>query len=79
MTKKFHYLRLASDLNPWIDFMVAYPAGASKKCVSRFAKKAFYDWFEDDSQDTVADYVSSKLTEKGTFHIIFFPFEDLKE
>lgn len=79
MTKKFHYLRLMSELNPWIDFMIAYPAGANKKRLFRYAKKAFYDWFGNDSQDTIADYVSNKLTEKGIFHIVFFPFPHLEE
>lgn len=63
---------LRSELNPWIDICVVpdpYTDFDKIRCV---AEKAYDDWFDDDTDEPIGDYIKRKLDEAACLYEIYY-------
>lgn len=67
-----------SDMNTWIDFciLVSEPDFEMAKAI---IEKAYSDWWDDDTCETLADYVGICLKECGIEYEIYFKEDDEEE
>ena len=64
---------LQSELNSWINICITVGAYENLEEIQDVATKAFDDWFEDEETDeTIGEYLKRKLSEKGHEPEIFF-------
>lgn len=68
-----------SDLNPQIDFCVLTEDDEYSEVTKKIIETAFDDWFSNESDDTIADYISRTLLEAGITHEIYFKDEEYIE
>lgn len=69
-------INVYSDLNEWIDFCITIGAYEDFTKVEEIVQKTYDDWFESESDETIADYISQCLTENDIEHEIFFKSEE---
>lgn len=66
------YLRIQSELNPWIDFAVILLNEQQFDEAKQIIQVAFDNWFASDSDEAVADYICRALYEVGIEHETYF-------
>lgn len=65
---------LQSDLNTWIDFCIVPYADFLK--VKEVAEKAYDDWFNDDTDEPIGNYIKRKLDEEELSYEIYYSEEE---
>ena len=64
---------LSSDLNCWMSICITVGPYEDFEAIKEIATKAYDDWFEDEESDeTIGEYLKRKLAEKGHEPEIFF-------
>ena len=62
---------LRSELNPWIDICVIPGQNEDFSKVQYFAEKAYDDWFDDETDEPIGDYIRRKLDETECVYEIY--------
>lgn len=62
---------LRSELNPWIDICVIPGQHEDFSKVQYFAEKAYDDWFDDETDEPIGDYIRRKLDEAECVYEIY--------
>lgn len=65
-------INIYSELNDWIDFCIVLGANEDLVKAVEIAQKSYNEWFENDSCEPIADYISSCLTKNDIDHEIYF-------
>lgn len=72
-------IRVYSEMNPWIDFCIIIYKEDFALIAKSIINKAYNDWFDADHNETLSDFISSRLTEYGINHDIYFAPENEDE
>lgn len=67
-----------SDLNEWIDFCILVSDTEFNKA-KEIVEIAYSNWWDNDTCETIADYVCRCLTDNGIEHEIYFKEDDEEE
>ena len=68
MTEVRSAIILRSELNPWIDICIVPDQYEDFGKVKAVAEEAYYDWFEQDAEEPIGDYIRRKLDEALCFY-----------
>lgn len=63
---------LQSELNPWINICVVPDSYEDFNKVQYFAEKAYDDWFDDETDEPIGDYIKRKLDEAECGYEIYY-------
>lgn len=69
-------INVYSDLNPWIDFCIVIGAYENFAKAEEIVQQSYNEWFELETDETIADYISRCLTNNEVEHEIYFKNED---
>ena len=69
-------INVYSDMNPWIDFTIVPGFLEDFEKAEEIVLTAYDEWFELDTDETIADYISRILSENKISHEIYFKDED---
>ena len=74
MVKVTNCINVYSDLNEWIDFSIILIDGDYRDYLEakKIVETAFNEWFENESDEPIAEFISNKLTENNYEHDIYF-------
>ena len=70
---------LRSELNPWINICIIPCTYEDFGKVQYFAEKAYDDWFDEDTAETIVDYIKRKLNDYECGFEIYYASEDEEE
>ena len=71
---------LRSELNPWIDICIIPDPYEDFNKVQYFAAKAYDDWFDDDTDEPIGDYIKRKLNKyEFDYKIYYASMEEYEE
>lgn len=67
-------INVYSEFNPWIDFCIVFEDERKIKIANEIINQAYSEWFsaENNADETIADYISRRLTEVCLEHDIYF-------
>ncbi len=65
-----------SEMNPWIDFVVVIGAYCNFADAEEIVTRAYHDWWNNESDLPIADYIGSKLEENEIAYDIYFKNEE---
>lgn len=63
---------LRSELNPWIDICIVPDPYEDLNKVQCLAEKAYNDWFDDDIDEPIGDYIKRKLDKAECNYEIYY-------
>lgn len=70
---------LRSELNTWIDICIVPNNYEDFNKVRYFAEKAYDDWFDEDTDEPIGDYIKRKLNEYECSFEIYYASEEEEE
>lgn len=65
MFKKEEVIIMFSEMNPWIDYCIIPHKKEELDKIMEISKKAYDSWFEEDTDETIIDYVKRYLTQNN--------------
>ena len=72
-------INVYSDMNPWIDFCIVIGAYEDFTKAEEIVQTAYDEWFENESDEPIAEFISQCLKENDIDHEIFFKAEESDE
>lgn len=76
MLKEKTCINVYSESNEWIDFCIVFDDVLDYVMAEEIVQKAYDDWFELETDEPIADYISQRLTECEIEHEIYFKAEE---
>lgn len=67
---------LQSELNTWINICIVPHPYENFSAVKYVAEKAFEDWFDEDTDEPIGDYIKRKLDEAECEYEIYYGTEE---
>ena len=67
---------LQSELNPWIDICIIPDKPDDLYKVRYFAEKVYDDWFDEDTDEPIVDYIKRRLDEYECYCEIYCASEE---
>lgn len=69
-------INVYSDMNEWIDFCITIGAYEDFTKAEEIVQASYDAWFNGESDDPIADYISQCLKENDIDHEIYFKAEE---
>lgn len=79
MLKTNTCINVYSELNPWINFCIVIGAFEDFTKAEEIVQAAYDEWFENESDESIVDYISQCLTENDIDHEMYFRGEESEE
>lgn len=69
-------INVYSETNPWIDFCIVIGAYEDFTKAEEIVQDAYDEWFENESDEPIAEYISQRLIENEIYPEVYFKNDD---